>query len=105
IALFKTWVSKKEYLTTTLAQSTEELAANEIDLKQLKDEIALLEKDLSASSEAFEDSFEFKFYSWMDIRKSLKENEAAIEIIRYREFDERFNEEKIRYAALIITSE
>ncbi|MFT4834974.1 MAG: hypothetical protein ACI8WP_001738, partial [Flavobacteriaceae bacterium] len=105
IALFKNWISKKEFLTNTLAQSAEELAENQIDVRKLKDEIQLLEKQLSENSDDFEDSFEYKFYSWNDVRKSLKSNEAAVEIIRYREFDERFNEEKIRYAALIVTSE
>ncbi|MEQ8583776.1 MAG: CHAT domain-containing tetratricopeptide repeat protein [Marinoscillum sp.] len=105
ISLFKTWVSKKEYLTTTLAQSSEDANETEVDIKKLKDEIAVLEKQLSESSDAFEDSFEYKLYTWNDIRKSLKENEAAIEIIRYREFDDQFNDEKIRYAALIVTSE
>ncbi len=105
IALFKNWISKKEFLTTTLAQSEEELAENQIDVGKLKDEIQLLEKQLSESSDDFEDSFEYKFYSWSDVRKSLNENEAAVEIIRYREFDEHFNEDKIRYAALIVTSE
>jgi len=105
ITLFKTWISKKEFLTTTLAKSAEELAQNEIDPNKLKNEIDLLEKQLSEKSDAFESSFEYKFYSWSDVRKSLEENEAAIEIIRYREFDEQFNEDKVRYAALIITSE
>ncbi len=105
IALFKDWISKKEFLTTTLAQSAEDLAANEIDPRKLQDEIALLEKELSEKSEDFEASFEYKLYTWNDVRKSLNDDEAAIEIIRYREFDERFNDQKIRYAALIITNE
>ncbi|CAN0079687.1 unnamed protein product, partial [Chrysoparadoxa australica] len=33
------------------------------------------------------------------------DNEAAVEIIRYREFDQDFNEEKVRYAALIVTAD
>ncbi|MFY0606067.1 MAG: CHAT domain-containing protein [Cyclobacteriaceae bacterium] len=105
IALFKQWIAKKEFLTTTLAQSAEDLAANEIDPRKLQDEIAILEKELSEKSEDFESSFEYKLYSWSDVRKSLEEDEAAVEIIRYREFDERFNDDKIRYAALIVTAE
>ncbi|MEM9896470.1 MAG: CHAT domain-containing tetratricopeptide repeat protein, partial [Bacteroidota bacterium] len=105
ISLFKEWIGKKEFLTSTLAQSEEELAANGIDAGKLLSEIELLEKQLSERSDAFESSFEYKLYSWSDVRKALKEDEAAVEIVRYREFDDRFNEEKVRYAALIVTSE
>lgn len=105
VNLFKQWISKKEFLTSTLAQSEEELIENEIDVQKLRDEIALLEKELSSKSSDFSNSFEYKFYSWSDIRKSLNDNEAAVEIVRYREFDDQFNRDKVRYAALIITSE
>ena len=105
VALFKDWVQKKEFLTTTIAQNQEQLAENEVDVPKLKDQIAVLEKKLSEMSEDFADSYEFKLYSWNDIRKSLEENEAAIEIIRYRSFDNKFNEDSIRYAALIVTSD
>ena len=105
ISLFNEWVQKKEYLTTTIAQNQEQLAENEVDVPKLKDQIAVLEKQLSEMSEAFAESYEHQNYSWTDIRKSLNENEAAVEIIRYRAFDTKFNEDSIRYAALIITSE
>lgn len=105
ISLFKEWVAKKEFLTATLAQSQEQLQQNEIDVPGLKDEIAVLEKQLSEKSTAFQESFEHELYQWNDVRKALEDHEAAIEIVRYREFDKRFNEDKIRYAALIVTSE
>ncbi|WP_421877951.1 CHAT domain-containing protein [Marinoscillum sp.] len=105
IELFKQWVEKKEYLTTTVAQSEEQLIENQVDIPKLKDEIAVLEKQLSSISQEFQDSYEFQLYSWNDIRKSLEDNEAAVEIIRYREFDNKFNEDSIRYAALIVTAD
>lgn len=105
IALFKKWISRKQYLTSTLAQSDEDLTENGVDVDDLREEIKFLEKELSEKSESFSDSFEYKFYSWKEVQKSLEDNEAAIEIIRYREFDKQFNEEKVRYAALILTAE
>lgn len=105
IGLFKEWIAKKEFLTTTLAKSPDELADNDVNVAQLKDEIAQLEKQLSLMSADFQTSFEYRLYSWDDVRKALKADEAAVEIIRYREFDTRFNEEKVRYAALIITAD
>lgn len=104
IRLFQKWVEKKEYLTTILSQSEEQLQENEVDAKTLKEEIQLLEKELSATSSDFQNGFEGKLYAWKDVRDALRNDEAAIEMIRYREFDSTFNEDKIRYAALIVTS-
>ncbi|WP_258104465.1 CHAT domain-containing tetratricopeptide repeat protein [Marinoscillum sp. MHG1-6] len=105
INMFENWVEKKEYLTNTLAQSEESLAANEVDVKGLKDEIAQLEKSLSEQSEDFARTYETVDYVWGDVKDVLKKNEAAVEIIRYREFDDDFNEDKVRYAALVVTSD
>jgi CHAT domain-containing protein len=105
IKQFESWVSKKEYLTNTLAQSEETLESSDVDVKSLRDEIEALEKSLSEKSEAFSSTYESKFYTWKDVKSALREHEAAVEIVRYREFDKGFNKEKIRYAALVITSE
>ncbi len=105
INMFETWVSKKEYLTNTLAQSEETLASNQVDVKGLKEQIAELEKTLSEKSDAFSDSYESKFYEWKDVKDVLNDNEAAVEIVRYRTFDTGFNTDKITYAALIVTKE
>lgn len=102
---FERWVSKKEYLNNTLAQSTESLEANEVDVKSLKNEIDLLEKSLSEKSDAFSSTYESEFVTWKDVKDALRPHEAAVEIVRYRTFDTGFNEDKITYAALIVTSE
>jgi CHAT domain-containing protein len=105
IKTFERWIEKKEFLTSTLAQSVETLASSEVDVKALKDEIFDLEKELSTKSEAFASTYESQFYTWKDVKDALKDNEAAIEIVRYRTFDTGFNKDKITYAALIVTKE
>ena len=105
IKLFAQWIENKELLTNLLSQSDEELSENGVNVSQLQDETEQIEKQLSEQSEDFANTFEYKFYSWDDIRKVMAPNEAAVEIIRYREFDEGFNEDKVRYAALIVTAE
>ena len=102
---FERWVSKKEYLTNTLAQSEETLASNQVDVKTLKSEIAELEKSLSEQSEEFSNAYESEFYTWKDVKDALKDNEAAVEIVRFRTFDTGFNKDKVNYAALILTKE
>ncbi len=102
---FESWMAKKEYLTNTLAQSSENLESNQVDVKALKDEIAFLEKTLSEKSETFSSTYESDFYTWKDVKDALRPHEAAVEIVRYRTFDTEFNEEKVTYAALIVTQE
>ena len=105
INMFENWVSKKEYLTNTLAQSEATLVSNQVDVKALKAEISALEKSLSEKSESFSNSYESEFYTWKDVKGVLKDNEAAVEIVRFRTFDTGFNKEKVNYAALIVTSD
>jgi len=47
------WLDKKEFLTTVLSMSTEQLYENEIDPALLVDEVEQLEKQLSEDSELF----------------------------------------------------
>ncbi len=105
IGLFEDWLEKKEFLTSTLSRSDEELAEDEININDIKDEISQLEKELSEKSSDFAETFEYELYSWNDVRKVLNDNEAAVEIVRYREFDKDFDEQKVRYAALIVTTD
>ncbi|MBV6642110.1 MAG: CHAT domain-containing protein [Cyclobacteriaceae bacterium] len=105
ISLFEEWLEQKEFLTSTLSRSDEELVEDGININDIKDDISRLEKELSEKSTDFAQTFENEVYSWNDVRKVLKDNEAAVEIIRYRQFDKEFNEEKVRYAALIVTAE
>lgn len=102
IGKYKEWVSKKELLTGILSLSNQELKESGIDVNALQKEINLLEKYLNESSELFARNYENIHYKWKDIRKSLQENEVAIEMIRFRYFDKCFTD-SIIYAALIVT--
>lgn len=105
INLFEKWLANKEFLTSTLSQSDEDILENQIDAEKLRDETNLMEKQLSEQSNQFAESFEYELYSWSDIRKVLAVNEAAIEIIRFREYDPSARKYAVRYAALILTNE
>lgn len=100
--MFSQWIRKKEELNSLLAQSEEDLVDSEIDPLALKKEITTLEKALSEKSELFAGSIASATYTWKDVKKSLQKDEAAIEIIRYRNFDQGFSND-VRYAALIVT--
>ncbi len=100
-SLFQSWIDKKSELTSALSLSEEELAESEVNVTDLKNEINQLEKELSERSGLFADNVEQEVYTWKDVRKVLQAGEAAVEIIRYRDYQEGFSDE-IKYAALIV---
>lgn len=101
---YNDWTQKKERLTLALSMSPAQLTENNIDPIALQQEIERLEKDLSEKSELFGQSFENKRITYEDVRKSLKPNEIAIEMVRYRYFNHTFTDSVI-YAALYLKSD
>jgi CHAT domain-containing protein len=98
------WVAKKELMTLALSMSPDQLIENEIDPNVLAQEVERLEKDLSQKSELFGQTFEDKKITYQDVIKSLKPNEVAIEMVRYRYFNHSFTDSVI-YAALYVKSD
>lgn len=103
-AQFNTWIENKEKLTLALSMSPAQLLENNIDPNTLQQEVERLEKDLSQRSEIFGQSFEAKRITYDDVRKVLKPNEVAIEMVRYRYFDHTLTDSVI-YAAMYIRNE
>lgn len=99
--LFGEWLRKKELLTLSLSMSPQQLAENEIDPVLLNQEVEKLERHLSQQSELFGQSFDNKKITFEDVKKSLKPNEVAIEMVRFRYFDHNFTDSVI-YAAIYI---
>lgn len=101
---YNTWVQKKELLTLALSMSPAQLVENEIDPASLTQEVERLEKDLSQKSELFGQSFDNKRITYEDVKKSLKANEVAIEMVRFRYFDHNFTDSVV-YAALYLKND
>jgi CHAT domain-containing protein len=101
---YNNWIQKKELLTLALSMSPAQLTENQIDPSALHQEVERLEKELSQKSEIFGQSFETKRITFEDVRKSLKPNEVAIEMVRYRYFNHTFTDSVI-YAALYLKTE
>lgn len=98
---FNEWVAKKETLTKAFALTTEQQLDEGINVKALERDINNLEKELSKNSSAFSKQNK-KQFNWKEIQKNLTENEVAIEIIRFNQFENIFTD-TVNYAALIIT--
>ncbi|MBL0740068.1 CHAT domain-containing protein [Chryseolinea lacunae] len=101
---YSMWVEKKEKLTLALSMSASQLLENGIDPGALQSEVERLEKDLSQKSELFGQSFDNKRITFEDVKKALKTNETAIEMVRYRYFNHDFTDSVI-YAALYLKSD
>ncbi len=86
------WVAKKEYLTTVLSMSTDQLIENEIDPVFLIDEVEQLEKHLSEESDAFSANASKNLVTWEVVQSVLTKDEVAIEMIRFRYFDHIFTD-------------
>ncbi len=101
---YDTWQQKKELLSLALSMSPVQLLENEIDPGSLQQEVERLEKDLSQRSELFGQSFENRRITFEDVKKALRNNETAIEMVRYRHFSHDFTDSVI-YAALYLKSD
>lgn len=101
---FKKWLAKKEQLTNLLALSDEQRQQSGIDLNKVQEEINQLEKELSEESEDFANTKEEVAFDWEKIKDKLDKDECAIEVIRYRKFEEGFTD-KIHYAFLAVSRE
>jgi CHAT domain-containing protein/Flp pilus assembly protein TadD len=103
---FNTWVMQQETLARLYSMNKEDLKKTGINQDSLLRAANQLEKSLTKSSQAFSKAYNRKKVSWKDVQKVLKEDEAAIEIIRFRKFlpdsSGRFTD-KVHYAALIVT--
>ena len=102
-AQYNEWIQKKELLTIALSMSPAQLTENEIDPNALTQEVERLERDLSQKSELFGQNFEAKRILFEDVKNSLKANEVALEMVRYRYFNHTFTDSVI-YAGLYVTS-
>jgi CHAT domain-containing protein len=105
IQKYEQWISMKEQIAKLYSQPKAEGEKGSL-LDSLIIASNKAEKELSRLSAAFSDVHDQKQITWKDVQKKLKNNEAAIEMIRYREFSPDsggYFTDKVVYAALIVT--
>ncbi len=102
--IYTKWIDTKELLTYALSMSSDQLAQNGINTSVLSNEVELLEKQLSKKSIVFSQSNEEQIIDWEQIRNSLKTNEVALEMTRFRHFHHNFTD-SIIYAVFYLTPE
>lgn len=95
------WVDQKEQLARLYAYSKTELSAQKINLDSIQQATNAMEKSLSERSKDFSEGFAASSIHYGQIRDLLGDNEALVEIIRVRKFDQLFTDDS-RYIALIL---
>jgi CHAT domain-containing protein len=101
--LYYNWKDKNELLTNALSMSPEELTDEGINTDKLKEEIENIEKKLSVATTGFQGTFDKKNITWENVKSSLAPTEAAVEILRFRYFNQVFTD-SIVYLGLYVTS-
>lgn len=104
LRLYQKWITKRQELATYYNFTKLQIEENEIDLPKLETEVNDLEKEIVLKSSAFKISREIKNITWKDIQRNLKENEAAVQLVRVQLFDKAWTD-SIVYVALILTKE
>lgn len=102
------WIAQKELLAKLFSSSEIEAEERNAAIDSLTELTNNLEKQLSQSSNAFASAYSNQQVSWKAIQAKLRPGEAAVEIVRFRDFDPDsagIYTDEVYYAALILTSE
>ena len=102
ISDYAAWLDSKEQLTALYAYSKEDLKEQSINLDSMEKETNIMEKRLSENSKEFSQFFFTEKIEYAEVQKVLKNDEALIEMIRVRNFDQVFTDQ-CRYAAMIVS--
>jgi CHAT domain-containing protein/Tfp pilus assembly protein PilF len=101
IQLYNEWRTKKDNLARVWQMTPEEIEKKRINESALEAEVKQIETMLSQKSQLFANQNTNTRYTWKDIQKKLKPDEAAVEIVRFRSFYLEMTD-TAGYAALII---
>ncbi len=106
IAKYNLWISQKERLAKLFSASEIPAEERNKEIEELNVSSNAIEKELSKGSAVFAENATARKLTWKDIQAKLKPGEAAVEIIRFRDFSPDsagvFTDE-VYYAALIVT--
>ena len=103
---YTSWIDTKDRLSKIFSQSMEDIEKSAKDIDSLTTAINQMEKELGVSVKDVGKPLLDKTVSWKDIQKKLGKNEAAMEIVRVREYHPEKNGsagEEVYYLGLIIT--
>lgn len=101
IKLYLAWQDQKQLLAIYYSMTKEEIADQKINVDSVQRAANSTERQLSAKSADFAGAFATSTYTYDKLAKSLKPDQALVEIVHYPAFENAFTGES-RYAALIV---
>ncbi|MFN3315186.1 MAG: CHAT domain-containing protein [Raineya sp.] len=103
---YEEWLRLKEQIARLYTLSKDELAKRGVNLQELVAQANQLEKELNEATN-FDNRF-IKTFHWQDVARQLKPKEAAVEVLRLREYSPKGSgnfSSKVVYAFLILKAE
>jgi len=97
------WLDQKETLARYYSYSKEELEEQAINLDSIETATNANEKSLSERSSVFNEGYKLKQVTYGDVKKSLKTDAAAVEVVRVRKFENALTAD-VHYVALVLKS-
>ncbi len=99
---YAAWIDAKEQLTALYAYSKEDLKEQAVNVDSLEAATNAMEKRLSENSKDFFHYFFTSKITFAQVQNKLKSEEALVEIIRLRNYDQVFSD-GCRYLALVVS--
>ena len=87
IKQYTSWTAAKQRLAGYYQLGDQRLKEIGISLPSEEDKIEQMEKRMMFQSDLFSGLFGMKQVEWKDVRRSLNDKEALVQVIRFREFD------------------
>ena len=101
---YRAWIDRKEELTRLYVYSREELLEQSINVDSLERVVNAMEKQLSEKSTDFARLFFSEKAGVTELQSRLGPDEAVVEILRVRKFDQVLNDLST-YVALVVTKD
>ncbi|MEZ4944100.1 MAG: CHAT domain-containing tetratricopeptide repeat protein [Cyclobacteriaceae bacterium] len=95
------WLDQKEQLAQMYGFSKEKLNEQNINLPELERQVNAMERSLSEKSSLFTAGYSAKQTDYSELLNLLGDNEAIVDIVRVRVFDQDFKDE-VKYVAFVL---
>ncbi len=95
------WLDQKEQLAQMYGFSKEKLAEQNINLDELERKVNAIEKSLSERSSVFTAGYSTQNVTNEQLLGLLSDNEAIVDIVRVRQFDQDFKDD-VKYIAFVL---
>lgn len=99
---YDTWIGQRCWLAKVYEMESEKRQQLGINLDSLEQAADRAEASLSSRSEAFAQATDKTTYTWQNVQQQLQTNEAAVEIVRFRNYD-KSTTDSVYYAVMVVT--